>query len=132
MKIIEYKNEFGEYSFPEGFREVLEGKSVEEQLKYFRITFINWYYDTPWQDRRYRRGCVKIQENTDVRAIIVDNGVIVGAMIENEYCKDEPCFIDCGVCTWSASDNNGAGYKERIDYAFFMAVSENFDENKEN
>ncbi len=130
MKIIKYKKDFGEYSFPEGFKEVLLGKSVEEQLKYFRITFMNWYYDTPWQDRRYIRGCVDVKESSDVKAIIVDEDIVVGAMIENEYCTDEPCFIDHGVCAWYARDNNGAGYKERIDYAFFMAVGEKFDENK--
>ncbi len=30
MDIVEYKEEFGEFKFPEGFAEKLVGKSIEE------------------------------------------------------------------------------------------------------
>ena len=38
MKIIDYKEEFGEVVYPEGFREQLIGKSIEEQADCFCIS----------------------------------------------------------------------------------------------
>ncbi len=122
MKVVKYIKEYGEYSFPDGLKELLQGKSIKEQLKYFRVSFSSNFRSTYWQDRTELSGYIEVDKASDVKGIIVDNGLIVGAMIENEYGRSVPCFIDEGVCTWYASDNNGAGYKERIEYAYFLAV----------
>ena len=127
-KIVKYEKSFGEYTFPEGFKELLENKSVEEQLNYFRISNGYGFFFEPWRERKNSSArFIKIEDSVDVKGIIVDNGLIVGALIENDVCFDEPCFIDRGVTTWSASDNNGAGYKERSECAIFIAVPQDFD-----
>ena len=38
------------------------------------------------------------------------------------FSKNIPCFVEDGVCTYYACDNNGAGYKEREDYFYLYAV----------
>lgn len=127
MKIVDYLAEFGTYSFPEGFKELLEGKSIIEQLNYFRISNGYGFFFEPWRERKNSSArFLRVENSSDVKAVIVDKGLIVGAMVENEYGKDEPCFIDQCVTTWSASDNNGAGYKERCECAIFIAVPEDF------
>lgn len=127
MKIVKYVKDFGEYSFPDGFKELLERKSVEEQLNYFRISNGYGFFFEPWRQRKNSSArFIRVEKSCDVKGVIVDNGLIVGVMIENAYGKDEPCFIDRGVTTWDASDNNGAGYKERCECAIFIAVPEDF------
>lgn len=127
-KIVKYEKSFGEYSFPNGFKELLENKTIEEQLNYFRISNGYGFFFEPWRERRNKASFIRVENSHDVKGIIVDNGLIVGTMIENDIGEEEPCFIDKGVTTWDASDNNGAGYKERVECAIFIAVPENFEE----
>ena len=38
MKTIEYKTEFGQIIFPDGFEQKLSGRNLEEQMDCYRIT----------------------------------------------------------------------------------------------
>ena len=127
MKIVRYVKEFGEYSFPEGFKDLLVGKSVDEQLNYFRISNGYGFFFEPWRERKNSSArFLRVENSCDVKAVIVDKDLVVGVMINDYQCTNVPCFIDKGVTTWDASDNNGAGYKERCECAIFIAVPEDF------
>ena len=102
FKTVEYNEKFGEYSMPEGAIERLRGLSIDEQANYFyTVTIINH---------------IPLDKNSDVKSLIVNNGIIVGIMISNCIGEPTPCFIGESICTWDAEDNNGAGYKCREEY----------------
>lgn len=123
MKVINYEEKMGKYVMPEGLYDILRPLSVEEQIEYFAIASSSTFSRTGWGDRHvsnYR----KIENEGCVLGVIVDDGVIVGGMIRDAVGFPTPCFTDDkrGVCTYSASDNNGAGYIEVEDYAYFVAA----------
>ena len=127
MKFVEYQESFGEYKYPEGFEETLEGLSVEQQLDRFRTSERSTLGHTGWRERTVESGGVKIGKDSDVRAVVVKDGKIVGLMINNDCGRDVFCGPEERVCTYYADDNNGAGSKTRIDYIYFWCVNADFD-----
>ncbi|MBQ2809384.1 MAG: hypothetical protein IJF11_00660 [Clostridia bacterium] len=126
MEIREYDKSLGAYTLPNGLREALEGKSLEEQIPYFRTATYCHYSNTFWSERTEKGNLRRIDEDGEVKEIIVDNGIIVGVMVKDyNFSKNIPCFVEEGVCTYYACDNNGAGYKEREDYFYLFAVANN-------
>lgn len=128
MKFINYESTMGEYKYPEGFKETLQGLSIEEQMLRFRTTPWTRHHNTYWKDRTYTGPYRYIDKDPDVKAIVVDGGYICGVMISDERGRDLFCMPESFVCTYYASDNNGAGYKERMDFTHFVCVSDNFKE----
>ena len=115
IKIVEHTKELGEFTMPNGAVELLKGKTIEEQMKFFAI-----------QQYSTTHPCFNssLTDSSDVKGLIVKDGVIVGVMI-NDWCStDVPCYIGKYVCTWDASDNNGAGYKTREDNAMLIFLPE--------
>ena len=99
---VKYNESFGEYTMPEGAIECLSGLTINEQANYFyTVTIIN---------------PISLDKNSDVKALIVDNDIVVGVMLSNCIGQPTPCFIGQTICTWDSSDNNGAGYKTRTEY----------------
>ena len=128
MKIINYEEKFGKYSFPEGFKERLRGRSIEEQMNFYRTTEYSSYTITSWSERTTKSGYCRLEDTRDVKALIVDGDLLVGAMILDDCNREVPCFAEECVCTYYAEDNNGAGYKIREDYLYLVCVPENFEE----
>jgi len=122
MKIVAYEESFGEYRFPEGFEELLQGKTIEEQMEYYRTTEYSRYAMTGWRERTSLSGYRKLENTPDVRALIVRDGILVGVMMCNDCGRHVPCFAEERVCTYYADDNNGAGSKCRIDYTYLLCV----------
>ena len=121
MNIVPYEERFGEVKFPEGFEALLTGKSLEEQLEHYRIAETTGYTMTDWRERKTARYC-RVDRCGDVRGLIVKDGLLVGVMICNEYGRLQACMPEEGVCTYDSDDNNGAGSKCRIDYAYLVCV----------
>ena len=126
MKIVEYREEFGEYTFPEGFEEGLHGLTLEEQMERYRVTEYVSYSRTNWGERTYSTGYIRLDRASDVKALIVREGILVGVMILNDCGREQACFAEEGVCTYYAEDNNGAGYKTREDYLYLVCVPSDF------
>ena len=134
MKITDYSSDLGEYVLPEGLREVLVGKSIEEQMRYFGIACVPQFasqvrWDGPcdreFLDCRIR----KLDADDYVCGVIVDAGVIVGVEIESPYEGHKVSLLEdrtYGVCVYSASDNNGAGYKEYTEYRFLVVFPKGY------
>ena len=130
MKIVSYEPSFGEIKFPEGFEETLKNLTIEEQAEHYRTTCYSVYATTNWSERTYQGSAIKLQKDKDITALIVKDGILVGIMILNDNNREVPCLAEERVCTYYASDNNGAGYKERIDYTYLICVPKNFDATK--
>ena len=121
MEFIEYKDGFGEYTYPEGFEKTLDGLSAEEQTKHFRVTRRSNLAHTGWRERSVESG-ISLTDSSDVRAVVLKDGKIVGVMLENDNGREVFCPPEKCVCTYYAEDNNGAGYKTREDYTYLICV----------
>ncbi len=126
MDIVEYKEEFGEFKFPEGFAEKLVGKSIEEQMEFFRITESVSLAKSSYgnvNSERINDYSFKLDEYSDCKGLVVKAGVIVGVMMYSWFdSKPVCCFPYKGVCTYYACDEDGAGCDEREDYAFLICI----------
>jgi len=127
MKTVNYEESFGEVKFPEGFEETLKGLPVEEQMRRYRMTRKDNYSVTGWKERSFREGYFLLERTPEVTAIIVRDGIVVGAMVLNHNDRETPCFPEQWICTYYSEDNNGAGYKTRASYLYLACVSADFE-----
>jgi len=130
MKIFYYKDLFRPwpYTLSEGYREAMRGKSIEEQLEY--LYFTDYYrvaektgFDKPAHDE-YDKLYSVYDLGEKLLGVIIDetDGTVIGIKVQCSG-SQESCFINDKVCIYSASDNNGAGYKCREDYIYLVAVN---------
>jgi len=124
MKIVEYQESFGEVRFPEGFEASLRSRTLEEQMNCYRTTCSSTYSVTDYSQRTIKGGCCHIDKDSDVRALIVRDGLLVGVMMCDDDGQIQPCLPEERVCTYYADDNNGAGSKCRIDYTWLICFPE--------
>jgi len=124
MKTIDYDSSFGTIQFPDGFVEKLNGKTIEEQMQFFRIAMTDTYSQSSYGEVTNER----ILKNTyslaysRCKGIIVKDGIIVGVLITDFTDREVPCLPYHAVTTYYASDNDGAGYKERRDRVQLICV----------
>ncbi len=130
MKIYYYKDLYRPwpYTLPEGYREAMQGKSIEEQLEYLRCT--EYFYvaektgfDKPAHDEQDKLFPV-YDLGEKLLGVLIDDtdGTVIGIKVQCSG-SQESCFINDSVCIYSASDNNGAGYKCRKDYLFLVTIN---------
>ena len=130
MKKYYYKDLFHQWSYtlPVGYREAMRGKSIEEQLEYLYCT--DYYhiaektgFDKPVHDEYGKLSSVYELGEKLIGVLIDDtDGTVIGIKVQCSG-SQEPCFINDKVCIYSASDNNGAGYKCREDYIHLVTVN---------
>jgi len=126
MRIVNYEESFGTFTFPEGFEDTLKGKTIEEQMARYRLSMSRTDAMTGWRERTTGMWYVGLHEVSDVRALIVKDDMLVGIMLTNHAGREVPCFADECVCTYYDEENNGAGYKTRADHVYLLCVAENF------
>lgn len=129
MNYVEYDESLhGKYTLPEGFPELLQGLSPEEQLDYFRIGN-GLYLREPLADRRYNKYdyCVPVQKEERVQAVIVHDQRIVGVMVRNCHGKIVPCMAEKGFIIRDDSELDGSGYKTFRLYSYLICVTKDFD-----
>lgn len=114
INTVEYTEKLGDFTMPDGAQDALRALPLEEQMKFFAIEVTGSNIST------YRDS---LTSSFDTKSLIVNGGIIVGVMISNEYGISVPCFIGESICTWDSSDNNGAGYKCRTEYAKLLFVN---------
>lgn len=132
MRIVNYEERFGEITFPQGFAERLAGLTIEEQMACYRTTTYNRFHNTGWKSRRQDSGYSRLDKDSDVTALIVKDGLLVGIMVKNHNNREQACLPEGFVCTYYAEDNNGAGYKSRSIFTHLVCIPENFAENRDN
>lgn len=122
MNFVNYEKAMGEYTLPEGLEKRLSGLSPEEQLPFFYTAEYRCFENTGWTSRTEGAYLTPAEKCAEVKGLIVDDGIIVGARIRDEYGCEVNCFINQCVCTYSTEENNGAGYKTRDDYTYFVVA----------
>lgn len=127
IKNVAYTPEMGKYEFPEGFLALLKERSIEEQCDLYRVTgWANLAKNEEWLSRDPKRWYTPLRESPDFRGLILDGDLVVGILLSDDSCHPAPCFPGEGVCTWDAEDNNGAGYKTRVEYRYLACVPPDF------
>ena len=112
------------YEMPEGLKDALRGKSLEEQLAYYRCTYNlrlaeKTGYDLPVHEEY--ADLIKPQDLPIFLGAVVDEGLVVGVKLKCTG-SEESCLVGKSVCTYFASDNNGAGYKTYEKYLYLVSV----------
>ena len=120
MNFIPYEVSFGEANYPEGFFDTIKNLPIDEQVRFFALCGTTRFQHTGWQERNVQNYRPLCEDGPDV---IVKDGVIWGVMIKDHMGRSCPVPPERGVCTYYASDNNGAGYKERRDFKYLVCVN---------
>ncbi|MBQ3106637.1 MAG: hypothetical protein IJC51_04120 [Eggerthellaceae bacterium] len=132
MDVITHKEAYANYEgtewgkkhedpgYPDGLRERLQGKSVDEQAKLFAVlentTFSRSSYGEVDSERAYRRA-KRLENLSEFRKVIVgdESGLIEGIMVEGAWGRLVPMGLFDTVTTYYASDDNGSGSNDRED-----------------
>lgn len=117
-----------ELTWPEGFLEMLKGKPLEEQMEYYRVVEESYHSRTAYGEitstNKHEYGYA-LKDYPGLNALIVEDGVLIGACIDRFAASKwwgAPAYPYENVCTYFASDNNGSGTKDCIDYAHLCCV----------
>ena len=96
-KLVQYDEEMGDIKNFDEIKNILLGKSIDEQKKHF---YLSWW--APHFSTRY----TPLYEED--KPVIIKDNIIVGVVLgENLY-----LLAGTGISEEEESDNNGAGYKE--------------------
>ena len=104
--------------YPEGFKERLTGKAIEEQMKLFAVVENREVSRTSYGQVDSAQVYSRAKRLTDLyefRGLIVEDGIIEGITIQGAWGREIPLGPYDTVCTYYASDNNGSGSKDRED-----------------
>ena len=125
MKTIEYKTEFGEIQFPDGFEQKLSGKKLEEQMDFYRISVVSTIEKYSYGERdskKEREKTVKLEECDDFRGLVVKGGIIVGVILKSMFGEDRTCLPGQKMTTYWSSDDDGVGSTSRDDTCCLICV----------
>ena len=117
-----------ECTWPEGFLEQLKGKSLEEQMAFYRIVETRCHSRTAYgevtKENKHEFGYA-LEAYSGLTALVMDDGVLIGVRIKSawdRYGYGAVALPYQDICTYYASDNNGSGYNDREDYAHLCCV----------
>lgn len=87
MKIVNFDNKVGTYILPNGYKQLVNGKSIEQQLSYLRVSSLGdlIYYEKDFTLRKEFVNCYKVEQEELVESIIVDDNIVVGVNIKTSY-----------------------------------------------
>ena len=125
MNIIKYEKKFGEITFPEGFEETLKDLPLEEQMNYFRTSSCVEHSNTEYSSRTIACGYNKLEDDSNVKGIIVKDNLIVGIMIRDAWRRIMPCTPEESICTCYDFDDDDS--EQNIIYTWFLCVPANFE-----
>ena len=125
MKTIEYKTEFGQIIFPDGFEQKLSGRNLEEQMDCYRITIettISEYSYGKLDSKDVMEETVKFEECDDFRGLVVKDGIIVGIILKSLFGEDKVCLPGQKMTTYWSSDDDVVGSTDRDDTCCLICV----------
>ena len=110
IKYIEYDQSLhGKLTYPDGFYNLLEGLSLEEQLEFFRIgngVYLNEDFSKRRNTECHYSNTIKNEDR--VKEIIVCDNMIAGVMVKNCYGKLVPCLPERGFIIRNDSEIDGS------------------------
>lgn len=120
-----------EFTWPEGFLDQLQGKSLEEQMRCYRIVETSYHsriaYGEITRENSHRFGSA-LENYSGLKALVVEDGILLGVCIKAWGASDfsypwgVAAFPYQDICTYYASDDNGAGSNDREDNAYLCCV----------
>ena len=126
IKVYPYKPEYmGPYQMSETLRAVLRGKSVEEQVEYFRFTYDYRIAEITAYDLPVHEKYDELIKPTDLDIFlgaVMEDDIVVGIKLKCTG-SEESCLVGRSRCYYSASDNNGAGYKTCEKYIYLVSIA---------
>lgn len=111
-----------DYVVDERIAQLLDGKTVEEQMNYYYVTESRKLYETAYGEitkEKLSEKAIALADYKGVKKLLLKEHVLVGAIVDG-YFKDGNLLLDNSVCTYYASDNEGSGTKDREDYAYLV------------
>lgn len=129
MIIIDYKAEFGEIVYPKGFDSLLDGLTIAEQMKFFRLGN-GLYLKVPFQERRFSKydRADKLDDNPKIKAIIVKDNKIAGVkVLDHQIWEEVICKPERGYCSYYEEELDGSGYKTCSFNSYLICVSNDFE-----
>lgn len=128
MEQVMYQESYGPVFYTEGFEELLEGRTVEEQKALFRIG-CGLYRNRPLKERKKEEDTYScpLEESPYVRELIVKDGNIVGVTVRDVHGKTVHCLAERGFMTYDEEELDGSGYKSVTRYQYLICVPEDFD-----
>lgn len=129
LQRLEYSGEMGKILWPAGFAQELEGKTVEEQLGCYRVLEREQgplsYQLADWTAYERWGRLHTLDSFEGWEKLILRDGLIVG------FVRYGRTILPYQVAESDyASDNNGAGYKERSFYSYLVCVPRRLDRER--
>ena len=124
-----YDGEFSDCNVTDEMLRILSGKTVEQQMEHYYVTESRRFYRTAYGEitkENLQRYAKPLGDYGGVRALLVKDGILIGAKIDAMWGGEGKLFRKKPVCTYYASDTEGSGTKEREDYAYLMFVGIDF------
>lgn len=118
----QYNPQDEEYVVNEKMKEILSGKTVEEQMEHFFVTNSIRLYSTAYGEitkDNLRENAVKLCDYDRVTELLLKGKILVGAKIKSHW-GEGFLLPEKRVCTYYACDNEGSGTKECEDYAYLI------------
>ena len=113
-KYVKYVKEMGEYLLDETFKGLFTKMPFEEQINMGLLHFKSHYDYSTDSDKLYN------MQYKSIAGYIFDNSVFVGVLMTIKSAT-KPLLMNSNLYLYDeeGSDNNGAGYKESHEYAYF-------------
>ncbi len=121
----QYDGEFSDCNVIPEMLQILAGKPVVQQAEYYYVTESHRFYSTAYGEiskENLQKYAKKLCDYDGIRALLIKDGILIGAKIKAMWSSEGKLFRKRPVCTYYASDNEGSGTKEREDYAYLMFV----------
>ncbi|MCR5782902.1 MAG: leucine-rich repeat domain-containing protein [Clostridia bacterium] len=125
MRIATYKEGYGKIDFPQGFEQKLAGKTLEKQMKCYRITESVDYAAMSYGEidsEDLRKHSYNLEDYKGFRGIVVRDRQVVGVLIANAKGKPLACLAGQKVSLYYAMDTDATGTKERENCAYLICV----------
>lgn len=116
---------FPNVGFPEGFREKLLGKTIEEQMESFRITLSDELAQMPYTEitgEVIADAACLLKELSGFEGLVVDDGLIVGALIRGWGDALQACPPYGGVYTSIGYNEDGSRARDKDECAYLICV----------
>ena len=125
MKIFDYREDFGNVCFADGFVQIISGKPLEKQMEHFRIrirsTIEKYSYGKLDSERSWEKE-YGLDECDDVNGVIVKDGLIAGVMLKTQSGDNRACLPEQSVTIYYADEDDGPGGSSRNDVAKLLCV----------
>ena len=130
LDVVDYKKSDGLIRMPEGFKELIKDRPLEEQIKRFRVTHNPKFWNVEWDRRRDDEDeFFRLETMGDLEAYIVHQGVIVGIVTRDIEGDMAPLMVESRLLVGmfpELDDTFTVPNNEREIYFYLLCVGDDF------